>query len=118
MATTPPDYEPIEAVPSGHVRLVLELRFYLEIPLDIICSLCLKPRKYLVFLGWCILGVEGRLAERPDSEQIELEGDLDDTGIYYYVKHDDTWVGMFFSTLSLISRVQNVAIEQRSQPRS
>lgn len=98
MSNPPPDYEPIEAVPSGHVRLVLvrEPRFYLEIPLDIICSLCLKPRKYLVFLGWCILGVEGSLVEGHDSEQMELEGDLDDKGLYHYVKHDGTCTGIFF----------------------
>jgi len=53
-------------VPQGHVGLVLlqngNSTFYLEIPLNIINGLCLRPRKYLRFLGWCILGVEGVLA--------------------------------------------------------
>lgn len=57
----------VNSIPQdGHVRHILisndNLSFYLEIPLDIINSLCLKPCKYLVFLGWCILGVQGRLS--------------------------------------------------------
>jgi hypothetical protein len=59
-----PDASP---VPTGCVRLFLiykeeDLPFYLQIPLNVITSVCLKPRKYLVFLGWCILGIEGDLA--------------------------------------------------------
>jgi hypothetical protein len=52
------------SVPEGHIALVLlreenPLRsFYLEIPSEVIMSSCLKPRKYLVFLGWCIFGDE------------------------------------------------------------
>ncbi|KAF9519465.1 hypothetical protein BS47DRAFT_1358081 [Hydnum rufescens UP504] len=44
-------------VPPGYVRLILALDpcFYLEIPLTEIDALCLSPRKYLVFLAWCIL---------------------------------------------------------------
>jgi hypothetical protein len=77
----------IAAAPQGCVRLVLvrEQQFYLEIPINIIRSLCLKPRKYLLFLGWCILGVEGILSLLPDGEEVELEGSLDDRGVYYFV---------------------------------
>jgi hypothetical protein len=32
--------------------------FYPQIPLDVVCSLRLTPRKYLLFLTWCIPGVE------------------------------------------------------------
>jgi hypothetical protein len=42
-----------------------------------------------LFLGWCIIGVEGRLAECHDSEQIELNGALNDKGLYYYVIRKD-----------------------------
>jgi hypothetical protein len=46
----------VDSIPQGHVRLILYSRedssFYLQIPLGIIDSLCLKPRKHLVFLGW------------------------------------------------------------------
>jgi hypothetical protein len=74
-------------VPSGHVRLVLvqtPREFYLDIPLSIINSLCHTPRKYLVFLGWCILGVEGELAENPEGDTLPRAGALNDQGTYYY----------------------------------
>lgn len=74
--------------------------FYLEIPLNIICSLCLKPQKHLVFLGWCILGVEGGLAESHNSEQMEPDGALNDKGLYYYVAREGT--GKYFSAPSLL----------------
>jgi len=83
-------------VPLGHVRLVLVLdQFYLEIPINTIDSLCLKPRGYLVFLGWCILGVEGGLAKGHDSPQLDLDGALDDQGLYYYVTQDGMCTGRF-----------------------
>jgi hypothetical protein len=76
-------------VPECHVALVLlqegDSSFYLQIPLDIIRSLCLKPRKYLLFLAWCILGNEGVLALEHDGGGIDTNGDLGDQGIYYYV---------------------------------
>jgi hypothetical protein len=47
---------------SQQIRLVLLTHrnspFYLQIPLAHINSLCLKPLKYLLFLGWCILRVD------------------------------------------------------------
>jgi hypothetical protein len=77
------------SVPGGYVALVLlqkeELAFYLKIPLNIISLLCLTPRKYLVFLGWCILGVEGVLALEHDGDGIDTDGGLDDQGVYHYV---------------------------------
>ena len=35
--------------------------FYLDIEIDEIKKLCLKPRKYLMYLGWCILGLDAEL---------------------------------------------------------
>ena len=98
MSNPPPAID----VPSGHVHLVLvhDYQFYLEIPLNIISSLCLKPRRYLVFLGWCILGVEGGLAESHDGGRMGVEGDLGDRGVYYYVTDGQT--GKLSSTLSLL----------------
>jgi hypothetical protein len=58
---------------------------YLEIPLGIIYSLCLKPRKYLRFVGWCILGVDGRLKDDDLREITSLDGPLEDGGIYHDV---------------------------------
>jgi hypothetical protein len=66
------------SVPDGHIGLILlheqHSSFYLQIPLDIIGSLCLKPRKYLLFLGWCILGVEGALALDRGGSRIDTDG--------------------------------------------
>ena len=58
--------------------------FYLQIPLEIINSLCLKPRKYLLFLGWCILGTEGVLARTYGGDEIDTDGILHNQGTYYY----------------------------------
>jgi len=83
------------SVPEGHVALIIlqggASSFYLQIPLNIIDSLCLKPRKYLLFLGWCILGVEGVLAHH--GNEIPLDGNLINQGIYHYVAASS---GMFF----------------------
>lgn len=77
-----------EPVPQGHVRLILVCKqissLYLEIPLDIINSVCLKPLKYLVYLGWYILGVEGVLKSKPGGEEIGTEGALV-AKMYYFV---------------------------------
>jgi hypothetical protein len=85
-------------VAEGHVVLVLlqdrNSVFYLEIPLDIIDNLCLKPLKYLLYLGWCILGAEGVLALEPDGDEIDTGGDLDED-VYHYVTYDE--LGMFLS---------------------
>jgi hypothetical protein len=87
------------SVPEGHVALVLlqegNLSFYLQIPLTVIHSVCLKPRKYLLFLGWCILGDEGILALEHEGDEINTDGDLDDQGIYHYVPAGN--LGMFLS---------------------
>ncbi|KAF8713536.1 hypothetical protein AX14_012944 [Amanita brunnescens Koide BX004] len=77
-------------VPRGHVGLVLlqngNSSFYLEIPLNTINGLCLRPRKYLRFLGWCILGVEGVLALQAGGDGISDNGDLTNRrGVYHYV---------------------------------
>lgn len=56
--------------------------FYLEIPVKTINSLCLKPRKFLRYLGWCILGVEGTVHYGADA--ISDNGDLVNQGIYRY----------------------------------
>jgi len=85
------------SIPEGHVRLVLlndaDLSFYLEIPLTVIPSLCLDSVKYLLFLGWCILGVEGILSLDPDGEKLDPDYDIEDREIYYYVLDE----GIFFS---------------------
>jgi hypothetical protein len=58
--------------------------FYLEIPLVTINANSLDAVKYLLFVGWCVLGAEGLLSLQPDGE--ELDVDIEEEGIYYYVR--------------------------------
>lgn len=72
--------------PPGHIHLILSSddQFYLEIPLNVILLLCNSPRKYLQYLGWCTLGVEGTLVDA-QGNGIPLDGGpLDDQAIYQY----------------------------------
>jgi len=57
--------------------------FYLDVPIHVIEPLCLHPRKYLRYLGWCILGIEGRVML--GTQDIGDKGELVDQGIYHYV---------------------------------
>lgn len=70
MSNSPDRPEPVQ---DGHVRLILtpNQQIYLDIPLHIVTPLCLKPRKYLSFLGWCILGVEGELERHIDDQSTD-----------------------------------------------
>jgi hypothetical protein len=70
--------------------------FYLEIPITVTNPLFLKPRKYLVFLGWCILGIDGVLAVDEGGDEIDTDGDLDAGGTYYYVADIDEATGESF----------------------
>ena len=73
--------------PSGFIHLILlsqENPFYLEIPIAIVSTLCLSPRKYLRYLGWCVLGVDGVLKDEQGNE-IALNGELLDQGVYHYI---------------------------------
>ncbi|KAF7971956.1 hypothetical protein HWV62_19423 [Athelia sp. TMB] len=78
-------------IPPDHVNLILINRedspFFLQIPLAIISALVLQPRKYLVFLGWCILGVKGRL--RHSGGIIPASGALDSGETYYFEPDSD-----------------------------
>lgn len=76
----------------GLVHLILSSQvrddFYLNVPLDIILTLCLHPRKYLRYLGWCVLGVEGNLGDERGVE-VALHGQLTDQGVYVYLIPSD-----------------------------
>ena len=73
--------------PDGHVHLVLSAQtpdpFHFEIPLHVITDVCCHPPKYLRYLGWCVLGVEGSLQDG-QGHQVDLNGNLVDGGVYYY----------------------------------
>lgn len=67
--------------------------FYLEIPLATTHRLRLSPRKYLIYLGWWILGFDvgveelGLAFEGEDGnvDEIDSDGDVDGGVIYYFV---------------------------------
>ena len=91
-------------IPNDHVALVLlEDRgssFYLQVPLTTIRASCLKPLKYLLYLGWCILSAEGVLSlERDDRDGIDTDEDAVGGEIYYYV------LAAPLGTFLLLSRV-------------
>jgi hypothetical protein len=97
----------LEPVLQTHVRLILlggADPFYLEIPIAVINPLCLKPLKYLVFLGWCILGVDGVLADVDGGDEIDTDELLDAGETYFYVTNINEATGGFFKML-LLSRV-------------
>jgi hypothetical protein len=88
---------------QGHVRLILSeehpsFKFCLETLLDVIGSLCLKPRKYPVFLGWHILETGCVLALEHGGNGIKLpDGALDAD---YYVA--DGAIGGVFLTAVVV----------------
>ena len=97
----------IPVIEVGHVRLILlhdeNPSFHLDIPLDTIRSLCSKPLKYLRFLGWCILGVDGVLAYEPDGDEVDTDGNLSEHEIYYCNAEDE---GTFSLTIPLLLYAQ------------
>ena len=77
------------AIPTplqGHVHLFLQKpasdSFHLEIPLSVIRNICLHPPKYLLYLGWCILGSERSLYK--GGQPVNLDDELVDMGVYQY----------------------------------
>ncbi|KIJ27646.1 hypothetical protein M422DRAFT_238976 [Sphaerobolus stellatus SS14] len=85
--------------PAEHVHLVLHTKvdgtqFYLEIPVSLITANCLKPLKYLKYLGWCILAIEGVLRlERNNhaAEEVQdLNGQLLETTYFYSLPNNVT----------------------------
>ena len=98
----------IPVIEVGHVRLILlhdeNSSFYLDIHLNIIRSLRWKPLKYLLFLGWCILGIEGVLAYESDEDEVDTDGILSAREIYYYNAED---AGTFSLTTPLLICAQN-----------
>ena len=77
---------------EGNIQLIVfrpasdSPTLYLEIPLFHLAPLCKYPRKYLRYLGWCIMGVEGYVAR--DSpwpvDDIGDEGALEAGHVYSF----------------------------------
>ena len=74
-----------DADPSGMSRDV-----YLEIPIEKIEALCRYPLKYLQYLGWSILGVEGYVSATLQSgRHLLVQGVLENRKTYYYVTDEE-----------------------------
>ncbi len=78
-------------VPEGRIHLIIyelpgQSPFLLEIPTGFIETLCTRPRKYLRYLGWCILGVDGHVSMQYPAieEDIGNNGLLVDAAVYCY----------------------------------
>jgi len=54
---------------------------YLEIPLVHLASLCERPRKYLRYPGWCIMGVEEHWLCHIARDSPQPENDIGDEGV-------------------------------------
>lgn len=119
-----------ESPRPGHVQLFLptptsaKTPVYLEIPNSIIDSLCLRPRKYLRYLGWSILGRQGTLKTEDDGD-IEMDKPLHGIDRYFYVlpEVDECETSFFFNLESnngnnldcFANAVDLEVIKQRSQ---
>ncbi|KAJ7624179.1 hypothetical protein B0H17DRAFT_1111608 [Mycena rosella] len=72
--------------PAFRLHLAPELDgLCLGIPTSVVSAVCLYPAKYLRFLGYCILGVDGTIAADFKSEGLRDE-DTFDAGVYYFVR--------------------------------
>jgi hypothetical protein len=86
--------QPSSQPPRGYIRLVLfpqplpQDSFYLEISIAFVATVCLNPRKYLKYLGWCVLGVTGTVKDG-EGNRIGSNGPLVDQAIYHYTIPDD-----------------------------
>ncbi|TFK53198.1 hypothetical protein OE88DRAFT_1643861 [Heliocybe sulcata] len=76
------------ANPLEHVSLHLgAIGFvWLDIPIDIVTRLCFRPIKYLKYLGWAILDLEGAI--HSGGQPVEDNAQLIPGGSYVYVVED------------------------------
>ena len=76
---------------EGNIQLIVYTppgspALYLEVPIAHITPLCVRPRKFLKYIGWCIMGVEGHVSRDFPSpmDNIGDEGDLTGGHVYSY----------------------------------
>ncbi|KIJ30113.1 hypothetical protein M422DRAFT_268360 [Sphaerobolus stellatus SS14] len=81
--------------PADHIQLVLYNdhsighNFYLEIPIWVVTQHCLKPFKYLRYIGCAVLGVEGVIKDGNLDEISVDDGVFTPGKTYFYVLPPD-----------------------------
>ncbi|KAJ7895632.1 hypothetical protein B0H14DRAFT_2681203 [Mycena olivaceomarginata] len=76
--------------PAFRLHLAPELDgLYLDVPVDAVASLCLHPIKYLRFLAYCILGVDGTIATEDFEGEVLPDEDHLGEGVYYFVREGE-----------------------------
>jgi hypothetical protein len=76
-----------------HVTLIVHQattipRLSLKIPIGDVSRFSTKPRKWLHYVAWCIIGFDGHLSREEDGGGIDDEDSLDPLGEdeqYFYV---------------------------------
>ncbi|KAF8520597.1 hypothetical protein BU17DRAFT_75593 [Hysterangium stoloniferum] len=95
------------SIPDDFVGLVLladeDSPFYLQIPLDTIASLCLKPRN---------------LALESDGDSISTDGDLDSGGIYYYITDTNSYQAVDLEVIKMRTSVPSEPTQSRNEFRT
>ncbi|KAJ7350879.1 hypothetical protein DFH08DRAFT_118338 [Mycena albidolilacea] len=82
----------VDAQPELAFRLHLAPEpdgLYLDVPVDAVASLCLHPVKYLRFLAYCILGVDGTIVTEDFEGEVLPDEDRLVEGIYYFVREGE-----------------------------
>ena len=76
---------------EGNIQLIIytppeSSALYLEVPIAHIIPLCVRPRKFLRYIGWCIMGVEGHVSRDSPTpiDNIGDDGDLTGGHVYSY----------------------------------
>jgi len=102
------------SITAGHVGLVLlgdgdlESSFYMEIPTDTINANSLNAASYLLFVGWCVLGVEGILSLKPGGAELNPNDNIEEEEIYYYVRAEGVFAvnnGVWQYTYPVLSKM-------------
>ncbi|KAJ7669051.1 hypothetical protein B0H14DRAFT_3538832 [Mycena olivaceomarginata] len=76
--------------PAFRLHLAPELdSLYLDVPVDAVASLCLHPVKYLRFLAYCILGVDGTIAMEDFEGEVLPDEDRLGEGVYCFVREGE-----------------------------
>lgn len=89
----------------------------LVIPLSDVNKLTAKPIKWLHYLGWVVLGLDGHISDTRGGEAVPEDTNLEDVPTLYYVVPASKLRGVFvclsthYSLLSYVDSTLNSAVE-------